>query len=126
MIGSARIIWEEFASTGVSPTTQVDTDTRTPPTFEDVVGAVVHKLTIAPAASNTNVVLATASCSFLLVSDEAIVLRLASGETQMRVRRFYVDSDDSEGSALPAQTLLLSGNGTSTANVEIYALAKVS
>lgn len=122
MIGDARIIWNQFATDGVAPTIKVDTDERSPPLFEDVVGKLVWQREIAPSDADIAVVLSVASCSLLIVSDTAVLLRLKAGETQMRVRRFYVDADDSAGAALPAQTLTLSGNTLSVSNVEIYQL----
>lgn len=126
MVGNCRIIWEQFASTGVSPTVTVDTDDLSPPVYEDVTKKLIRQLVIAPGDTDTQVVLSDASCSFLLVSDAAVIVKLKSGETPLRLRSMTLNAEDSSGAALPAQTLLLTGNGTVAANVEIYALAQVT
>ena len=123
--GAVRVIWETFDSTGTPATVSWDTDLYAPPVFEDLVAGSRTDLTIGPSVVDQSFVLATAACAFLLVSDAAVLVKLKSGDTSLRTRFLLVAAEDETGAAVPAQTMLLSGNGTSTANVKIFALTKV-
>jgi hypothetical protein len=124
MTAALRLIFELLESTGSDPTIQVDTDEMSPPTFSDLVARLDQAVAIGPSVVNQAVAL-SAACLVVLVSDQPVTLKLASGETAMAVRFFCVAGKDKSGTALPATSILLSGNGSSTANVRIYALGKV-
>jgi len=123
--GDVRVIWRLYSAAGVSPTIAVDTQDRSPPLFEDTGPPRILPVVLQPADTDIQLVLPTASCNFLLVSDEPIVLKLKTGETALRTRVFLVCAEDETGTALPAQTLLLSGNGSTVATVEVFAQPKV-
>jgi len=125
MILTPRVIWEQFPASGQPASVRWDTDLQSPPIFEDLVGSLAQELTVGPTAT-VNVVLSTAACAFLLVSDDAVLVRLLSGETQMRVRMLLVAAEDETGAAVPAQTLVLAGNSSTTANVKVFAMNRVS
>lgn len=125
MILTPRVLWEQFPASGQPASVRWDTDLHSPPIFENLVGSLVQELVVGPTAT-VNLVLSSPACAFLLVSDVAVLVRLLSGETQMRTRLFLVAAEDETGAAIPAQTLVLAGNSTTTANVKVFAMNRVS
>lgn len=125
MTGTLRAIFELIEAVGDDPTIQVDTDELDPPSYDDVVSDGRRGLQIAP--SDVDVAIdVPASCLVLLVSDAVVLVKLASGETEMAVRMFVAGGGDSSGIAVPTTTLLVSGNGESTANLRLYYLETVA
>lgn len=118
MQASLRSIYEVIPSAGVDPEVQLDTDELSPPTYEDIVVRGEQHLQIGPAISDQPVAIPN-SCIVIVLSDEPILLRLAAGETQMRTRHFVCGAEDETGRALTARNILISGNGTTTANVRV-------
>lgn len=125
MILTPRVIWEQFPASGQPASVRWDTDLHSPPIFEDLVGSLLQELVVGPTAT-VNMALSAAACALLLVSDEPVLVRLVTGETQMRVRMLLVAAEDETGIAIPAQTLVLAGNSTTTANVKVFAMNRVS
>ena len=125
MEGTARVIVEQFATTGVAATVAIDTDLLTPPRYSDVTKKLVRELEIGPNESDVTVVMSDASCVWAIESDEPVIVKLKTGETQCRVRMILLAAEDETGAALPAQTVLLTGNGSTPAKVQVFALGKV-
>lgn len=118
MQASLRLIYEVIPSAGVDPEVQIDTDELSPPAFVDLVVRGEQHLQIGPSVTDQAVAVPN-SCIVLVFSDEPILMRLSAGETQLRARFFAVAAEDETGRAVTARNLLLSGNGTTTANVRV-------
>lgn len=125
MIGNLRLIYEGTPAAGGDPEDQIDTDELDPPVYEDVVVTSEIRRQIASGATDVAVAIPD-SCFLLILSDVEVLLRLNTGETQMRVRTFEAGGDDSEAVAVPARTLLFSGNGVSVANIRVLYLGTVT
>ena len=122
---SVRTIREVVPQAGVDPTQVLDTDEDGPPVYLNVVRSPVRFYTVAPADSGLLVDI-PACCQVLLWSDAPIILRLAAGETAMRVRRFEVGAEDETAAGVPAATWQIDGNTETTANVQIFLTEQVT
>lgn len=111
MRAALRLIYEVLPSVGSSASTRVDTAELAPPTYEDLDVNADATYTIGATADDVEIPVPD-SCLVLLVSDVPVLVRLADGETQVRVRHFLVGGANSEAIALEGATLLVSGTGT--------------
>lgn len=119
-----RQILEVIPTTGVDPELQIDTDELGPPVYEDLTNRRDFQMSIAP--SDDDVAVAIPDCCLLLLfADEPVLVRLADGEQQLRVRHLALGSEDSDHNAIDSNELLISGNGADTADVRILCVGTV-
>lgn len=125
---SFRLLAEFFPSSGVDPSSRVDTDVSPglPLALTGFTGFAQITRTVAPAADDEALTLPTGGViALLIVSDEPITLKLETGETAMANGRAWMFvAADEDTAILPAGDLLLTGNGASTANVVIWYIPK--
>lgn len=123
-----RLLAEYYPSSGVDPASRVDTDVSPglPLVLTGFTGFTQTSLTVAPAAVDQSVTLPTGGViALLIVSDQPITLKLATGETEMENgRAWMMVAADEDTAILPAGDLLISGNTASTANVVIWYIPK--
>lgn len=119
MIGTVRVIWEEQEQTGQEPYVSLDTDEFDPPRFLDLVARHDLTVSIGPAASNTEVAIPDA-CALFLFSDEPVSVKLyATGNAAHTTRHLEFAGDTSADTAWAADSIYLTGNGSTTAKVRI-------
>lgn len=86
-------------------------------------GTLVDAFTLGAAASDE--VHALPACTALLIvsKDYPFSLKLRSGETSMAgLRQFLLAGEEADTAALASGNVLLSGNGTNAARIEIWAV----
>lgn len=128
MTAAFRLLAEFFPTSGVDPQQRIDTDVGpgSPLVLTSFTNFSTINRTVAPAADEEAVALPTGGVVALIVSSDApITLALATGETAMQNGRLWAFiADDEDQAIIPAQSLLLTGNGVSTANVVICYITK--
>jgi len=77
-------------------------------------------IALAPAAANQALTF-TAACALVIVSrDYPFSIRLAADETLITNQRFFVSATDDEDASGLETSVLLTGNGSNTANLEVW------
>ena len=122
-----RIVLQHLNDTGESPEKALDTD------IIDQAGLVLSEYTdltpgrrvlLAAAAADQAITFTNAIALVIVSHDNAFKLRLAAGETLLTNLRAFVVWADDEDDAVKATSVLLTGNGVTTADLELWIIEK--
>lgn len=117
-----RLIAEYVADTGEAPSKELDTQASTTPLtlsgFTDITPG--RKLKLSPTADDYEVAFTSASVLIVFSHDYPFSYRLAAGETLVGPTRLVALAGDDDAVGALAGPVLLTGNGTNQADLEIW------
>lgn len=120
---TVRLIAELIPDTGADPSCELDTGVSTPLVLDGFDQWTQHRVTVAPGAADQAVTF-TAAIAILVFSDQPISIRLAAAETLVANTRLFAIVADDEVDEVHSTSILLTGNGSTEANVSVWILEK--